>query len=129
MGEDKSRWKKFAEGVQETTSILSGKKTEDLVNHYTEQSTKAILGLHQDVETQNDKIKSFQENQQDNDARLKVLSTRLDQFQENHDEMVKVLSARADQLDNSFQRIWIVAIAAIVVSLFSLVLVTIWNVL
>ena len=104
MGEDKSRWKKFAEGVQETTSILSGKKTEDLVNHYTEQSTKAILGLHQDVETQNDKIKSFQENQQDNDARLKVLSTRLDQFQENHKSSTRLLKVSPLY---GFKRIWI----------------------
>ena len=104
MGEDKSRWKKFAEGVQETTSILSGIKTEDLVNHYTEQSTKAILGLHQDVETQNDKIKSFQENQQDNDARLKVLSTRLDQFQENHKSSTRLLKVSPLY---GFKRIWI----------------------
>ena len=49
MEDDKSKWEKLKEGIGEATDTFSGKKTEDLVNEYTDLYTKVILGLHQDV--------------------------------------------------------------------------------
>jgi|AP95_1055475.scaffolds.fasta_scaffold232645_1 uncharacterized phage infection (PIP) family protein YhgE len=135
MEDEKSKWEKLKEGIGEATDTFSGKKTEDLVNEYTDLYTKVILGLHQDVEAQKDEINSFQSDRDENAEKLSELSARLDQLEslvEEHSDVSTqvIVGLQHDMaaLQDAADQTRIIALAALAVSLIALVGV-IWKVL
>lgn len=128
MEDDKSKWEKLKEGFGEATDTFSGKKTEDLVNEYTELYTKVILGLHQDVEDQRAEIKSFQGDRDENAEKLNELTSRISQLEslveEHSDVSTQVIMGLRHDLETRQEaqgRNRLIALAALAISLIALV--------